>query len=180
MLQFLSTFHSHRPHIKQVRSLFSLFFTSHHFSTTTTATSPTDPPSQSSPTTQNNNTHLDFSSINFTGFAQSVILKCSHLLDKNKGNDFSHASLKDLLLDLSDIVPDTARRFLRVSVLKPENVLEILLGFQYESGTVGIKARKVESLWGIFKWANEQDNSFKHLQVQEWTCKPSASARIKI
>ncbi|KAK4602273.1 hypothetical protein RGQ29_011354 [Quercus rubra] len=163
MLQFLSTFHSHRPHIKQVRSLFSLFFTNHHFSTTTTATSPTDPPSQSSPTTQNNNTHLDFSSINFTGFAQSVILKCSHLLDKNKGNDFSHASLKDVLLDLSDIVPDTARRFLRVSVLKPENVLEILLGFQYESGKVGTKARKVESLWEIFKWANEQDNGFKHL-----------------
>lgn len=48
-------------------------------------------------------------------------------------------------------------------MLKPENVLEILLGFQCESGKVGIKARKVESLWEIFKWANEQDNSFKHL-----------------
>ena len=96
-----------------------------------------------------------------------VILKCCHLLDKNKGNDFSHAFLKDLLLDLSDIVPVTAHKFLRVSVLKPENVLEILLGFQYESGKVGIKARKVESLWEIFKWANERDNSFKHLQVQE-------------
>ena len=78
-----------------------------------------------------------------------VILKCSHLLDKNKGNDFSHASLKDLLLDLFDIVPDTAHRFLRVSVLRPENVLEILLGFQYESGKLGLKLERL-SLCGKF------------------------------
>ena len=48
-------------------------------------------------------------------------------------------------------------------MLKPEHVLEILLGFQSESGKVGIGARKVESLWEIFKWANEHDKGFKHL-----------------
>ncbi|KAG6656189.1 pentatricopeptide repeat-containing protein At5g15280, mitochondrial [Carya illinoinensis] len=160
MLQFLSTIiHSHRSHIKQVRSLF------YHFSTlpTTTSTSFTDPSSPSSSKLQNNDTRLDLSSIKFNGFAQSVILNCSHFLDKKKGKDFANASVKDLILYISDIVPNTARRLIRISVLKPEDVLGILLGFQSENGKVRIGARKVETLWEIFKRANEQDKGFKHL-----------------
>lgn len=98
-------------------------------------------------------------------------------MDKKKGKDSANASVKDLLLDISNIVPDTARKFLRVSVLKPEDALEILLGFQFEIGKVGIGARKVESLWEIFKWADEQDKGFKHLPL---SCEVMASLLVRV
>ncbi|KAB1211080.1 hypothetical protein CJ030_MR6G018066 [Morella rubra] len=178
MLLFLSNLlHFHSCHVKPVRSLFShssLFPTKHLFSTNTTSLN--NPPSPSSKP-QKHNTHFDLSSINFTGIAQSVISKCSHFSDKKKGKGFADASLKDLLLDISDIVPDTARRFLRISVLKPEDVLEILLGIQSEIGKVGIAARKVECMWGIFKWAIEQDKVFNHLPR---SCEIMASSLVRV
>ncbi|XP_010453662.1 PREDICTED: pentatricopeptide repeat-containing protein At5g15280-like [Camelina sativa] len=73
------------------------------------------------------------------------------------------SSLKDLLLDLSDVVPNITRRFRRVPGLKPENVLELLLGFQSEVQKDGIGSGKVRALWEIFRWANGQYKGFKHL-----------------
>ncbi|KAE8022156.1 hypothetical protein FH972_007985 [Carpinus fangiana] len=96
---------------------------------------------------------------------------------QKKDKDSANASIKDFLLDISNIVPDAARKFLRVSVLKPEDVLEIFLGFQFESGKIGIGARKVESLWEIFKWANEQDKGFKHLPM---SCEVMASLLVRM
>ena len=51
--------------------------------------------------------------------------------------------LKKLLLDTSDVIPETARKFRRVSVLKPEDVREILLGFEFENGKCSFGVRKL-------------------------------------
>lgn len=172
MLQVLYTCSPLKPRIKQVGSfysLFSLFTTNHHFSTTTT--------SSSSSTTQNNNTHIDLSSNCFSGIAQTVMLKCSQFSDKNKGKDFANASLKDLLLEISDLVPEQTRRLRRVSQLKPEDALELLLGFELQCGKVGFKARKVESLWEIFKWVSEKIKGFKH---KPQSCEVMASILVRV
>ncbi|CAF2136103.1 unnamed protein product [Brassica napus] len=70
----------------------------------------------------------------------------------------SSSPLKGLLLDLSDAVPDITRRFRRFHGLKPEQVLELLLGFESELQRCG----KVRPLWNIFRWASKQHKGFKH------------------
>ncbi|GLU11056.1 hypothetical protein SLE2022_278280 [Rubroshorea leprosula] len=157
MLQILFPLNPNKPHIKQVCScFFSLFLTKHHF------TSFIDPSLSSSSSHQIKPTQIDLSSIDCTGIAKSVILRCPHVFDR-KEKSFANASLKDFLLELSNVVPETARRFRRFTALKPGDVLEILLGFQFDYGKVVITARTVEALWGIFKWASNQDQGFKHL-----------------
>ncbi|KAH7853920.1 hypothetical protein Vadar_008132 [Vaccinium darrowii] len=69
---------------------------------------------------------------------------------------FADHSLKYLLFKLSRINPETTHRFLRVSELKPEDVIEILLGFEFVYEKFEIEVEKVKSLWGVFKWANSQ------------------------
>ncbi|KAH7848945.1 hypothetical protein Vadar_010647 [Vaccinium darrowii] len=91
-----------------------------------------------------------------------VLLNCSHLWGK-KIETFDDHSLKDLLFKLSRINPETTRRFLRVSELKPEDVNEIWLGFEFVYEKFEIEVEKVKSLWGVFKWANSQGKGFKHL-----------------
>ncbi|KAG5527575.1 hypothetical protein RHGRI_028474 [Rhododendron griersonianum] len=158
MLHSLSTL---RPlknlHIKQVSPLLSLFLNNHQFSSTSLQ-NPTFSPSPQKP----NDTHLDSSSINPCGIAKSVLLNCSHLWGK-KIETLDNHSLKDLLFKLSNINPGTTRRFLRVSELKPEDVLEILLGSQFECKKFEVEVEKVKSLWGIFKWGSAQGKGFKHL-----------------
>ncbi|KAH7532664.1 hypothetical protein FEM48_Zijuj04G0046100 [Ziziphus jujuba var. spinosa] len=180
MLQILSSFSCLRAHIKQVpllSSLFSALSTNYHFSTVRFLL---DPPSPSHLGTQTNQTHFDPtpSVCCFSGISQSVISRCSHILEKNiKGKNFADASIKDLLLEISDIVPEYTRRFRRVSVLKPDDVLELLLGFQFECSKVGYEARKVEPLWELFKWANGQGKSFKHLPQ---SCEVMASILVRV
>ncbi|XP_050381112.1 pentatricopeptide repeat-containing protein At5g15280, mitochondrial [Argentina anserina] len=169
ILQALSTCSPHKSHIKQVGSLYSLFSL---FSTTTTAVS-----SPSSLTAQINNTQVDLSSNCFIGIAQSVILRCPQYFDKSKGKDFANASLKDLLLEISDLVPEQTRRLRRVSEPKPEDMLELLLGFQLQCGEVGFDARKVESLWGVFKWVSENVKGFKH---KPQSCEVMASMLVRV
>ncbi|KAM1130433.1 hypothetical protein PS2_044689 [Malus domestica] len=159
MLQHLYSHSPHRPSIKQVPSLhtfFSLLTTRRQFSC---LTDPSPPPS---PPTPDNKTHIDLSSVCFSGIAQSVFSRSSQFFDKNKGRDFANASLKDLLLEIYDVVPEYARRIRRVSELKPEDVLGLLLGFRFQCGRVGFEVRKVESLWEIFKWVSGQSKGFKH------------------
>ncbi|KAF8408123.1 hypothetical protein HHK36_007266 [Tetracentron sinense] len=118
-----------------------------------------------------NGTHKDLTTIGGSGIGRSVILRCSYLWEK-KGETFAQDSLQDLLFKLSDISPETTRRFRRVSGLKPENVLEILLGFEFDCGKSALEARKVEYLWKLFKWASNQSKDFEHLpqsyKVMAW------------
>lgn len=171
MLQILSS-------VKQVPLLFSLFSarsTNYHFSTVKFHL---DPPSLSPLGTQTSQTHFDSLSVCYSGISQSAISRCSsYILEKNRGKNFANASIKDLLLEISDIVPDYTRKFRRVSVLKPDDMLELLLGFQFECSKVGCEARKVESLWEIFKRANGQSKSFKHLPQ---SCEVMASILVRV
>lgn len=50
-----------------------------------------------------------------------------------------------------------------MSELKTEDVLEILLGSQFECKKFEVEVEKVKSLWGIFKWGSAQGKGFKHL-----------------
>ncbi|KAL6136496.1 hypothetical protein ACLB2K_061791 [Fragaria x ananassa] len=156
LLQVLSTSSIHKPHIKQVGSLYSLFSSS------------------SSSTTQ-----VDSSPNCFKGIAQSVILRCPQYFDESKVQNFANASLKDLLLDISGLVPQLTRRLRRVSEPKPEDVLELLLGFELQCGKVGFEfdARKVESLWGVFKWVTEKVEGFKH---KPQSCEVMASMLVRV
>ncbi|CAL9014410.1 unnamed protein product [Prunus brigantina] len=177
MLQVLYAFTPHKPYIKQVRSLyslFSLFNAKYQFSTTTCLAYPSFP---SSSTTANNNTQIDLSSICCNGIAQSVISRCSHFSEKNKGKGFANASLKDLLLEISDIVPEYTRRLRRVSEVKPVDVLGLLLGFQFQCVKVGFEASKVEFVWEIFKRVNGQSKGCKHLSQ---SCEVMASMLVRV
>ncbi|KAL7094722.1 hypothetical protein ACP275_11G121500 [Erythranthe tilingii] len=113
-----------------------------------------------------NQTHKNSSSINSSGIARTAKSKCSS----------HHLSLKDYLLRLSNISPDIIRRFWRVSELKPQNVLEILVGFESDSGKYEVEVEKVESLWGIFKWASGQTREFEHFPM---SCKIMASMLVR-
>ncbi|KAM6550038.1 hypothetical protein CsatB_021714 [Cannabis sativa] len=150
----------HKPQLGSLSYIFLNFLSKLRFSTT--PSSLLESSSQSSPT------HIDYPSLSsFTGIAQSVISRCSHFLENDNIKSFKSDSPKELLREISDIVPEYTRRFRRVSELKPEDVLQLLLGFQFECGKVGIGARKVGALWELFKWANEQSKDFEHLP-QSW------------
>ncbi|XP_058751905.1 pentatricopeptide repeat-containing protein At5g15280, mitochondrial-like isoform X2 [Vicia villosa] len=74
-------------------------------------------------------------------------------------NSHLNPSLKPHLLELSTVIPDITRQFWRVPVLKTQHVLQILLGFQSECSKVGICVEKVRSLYEIFKWGVEKNNT---------------------
>ncbi|KAF5183036.1 Pentatricopeptide repeat-containing protein [Thalictrum thalictroides] len=109
-----------------------------------------------------NTPHEDFSSIQRSNFASSVISRCSYLWEK-KGENIDQVYLRDILLKLSDIEPKLIRRFWRVSILKPNDVVEILRGFEFDCGEAGVEAKKVGFLWELFKWAKGQIKDFEHL-----------------
>ncbi|RVW80883.1 Pentatricopeptide repeat-containing protein, mitochondrial [Vitis vinifera] len=180
MLQSFFNAHLHKPHIKRVGSLFS------HLIVSTTKSrffisSLADHSSQSSSSSSVNEeaikTHVDLSAIDCSRIVKSVILRCSHLWETNSVKPFGYSSLKEHLLGISDISPETTRKFRRVSELKPEDVLEILLGFQFHRENPQIESGKVESLWGIFKWSNDQNKGFKHLPQ---SCEIMASMLIRV
>ncbi|CAI9109729.1 OLC1v1009605C1 [Oldenlandia corymbosa var. corymbosa] len=116
---------------------------------------------------------------NFRGIAKSVIAKCSHLRvnDGNRGESLVGLSLKDYFLRLSNLSPDTVRRFWRVSVLRPQDVLDILLGFEFHSAKSGVELEEVKSLWGVFQWASEQHRDFQHLPL---SCKTMAKMLVRV
>lgn len=60
------------------------------------------------------------------------------------------------------MVPGITRQFWRVPALRPEHVLQILLGFQSECVRVGTRVEKVRSLYEVFKWGVEK-NKDTHL-----------------
>ncbi|CAN4090658.1 unnamed protein product [Withania somnifera] len=144
MLQSLLGFRKHNTHIKQVSSL--LF----HLSISSSAK-----PTYAS---------LYSSSAIFSSVEKSRSL--SFLV--NKGEILHNPVIQDYLLRLSEISPATVRRFWRVSVLNPDDVLEILLDLQNDSGIFEVEVKKIESLWGIYMWASKQSKNFKHLPKASW------------
>ncbi|XP_010258297.1 PREDICTED: pentatricopeptide repeat-containing protein At5g15280 [Nelumbo nucifera] len=109
-----------------------------------------------------NKAHLDLPLVRRSVIGSSVISRCSYLWEK-KGETIVEPSLKYLLLKLSDISPASIRRFWRVSILKPEDVLDIFLGFKFDCGESVYETEKVELLWELFQLAKNQGQDFEHL-----------------
>ncbi|XVE68172.1 hypothetical protein DITRI_Ditri09bG0047400 [Diplodiscus trichospermus] len=147
ILQTLFNSNPNKPHLRKVTFLLSPLSGKCNF------TSVSD---------QRKETQIDLSSIDCSGIAKAINLRYPQVVEK-KGKTFSNASLKELLLDISDVIPETARKLRRVSVLKPEDVLEILLCFEIEKGKCSFGVRKLGTIWEIFKWAGEKIMGFKHL-----------------
>ncbi|XP_027151157.1 pentatricopeptide repeat-containing protein At5g15280, mitochondrial [Coffea eugenioides] len=176
MLQTLFSSQLNKPPAKQVR-LQSLSQVSVFCYFTTCVESPEL--SLSPSLIQTNESHEGLPSINFRSIARSVISKSTNIWDsnKNKGEPSVNLSLKDYFLRLSSISPESIRRFWRVSALRPQDVLDILLGFESDSGIFDIEHKKIESLWGVYKWAGEQTSDFQHLPQ---SCKIMAKMLVRV
>ncbi|CAH1437612.1 unnamed protein product [Lactuca virosa] len=140
---------------------FALFSFKHHcFST------PFNPEPLSNPH-KSNKSQIDACAAYLSGFTKSVLDKCSDLLiRKTQPSTANASSLGELLLSVSYLNPRLTRKFWRKSGLEPQDVLELLLGFESNIGKLGIDVKKVESLFGVFKWASSSSNQsrrFKHL-----------------
>ncbi|MCE3052072.1 hypothetical protein HAX54_051503 [Datura stramonium] len=161
MLRALLGFRKHKPHIKQVGSL--LFQLSSSPRRLQLHSIPVQKFQQiSSSSTKAIYTSQYSSSAIFSGVEKYVKSESLSLLS-NKGEVSHNPVIKDYLLRLSEISPATVRRFWRVSVLNPHDVLEILLGFQNDCGNFEVECKKIESLWGIYVWASKQSRNFRHL-----------------
>ncbi|XP_060191954.1 pentatricopeptide repeat-containing protein At5g15280, mitochondrial [Lycium barbarum] len=143
MLQALLKSIKHKPQIKQVGSLL-LHLSSFH-------------------TKLQLSSHSTKATIYTSEYSSSAIKSGSLSLLVNKGEILHNPIIKDYLLSLSEISPATIRRFWRVSVLNPNDFLEILLGFQNDSGNIEVEVKKIKSLWEIYMWASKQNKNFKHL-----------------
>ncbi|CAA0823387.1 Pentatricopeptide repeat-containing protein [Striga hermonthica] len=170
---FSSSHHLHKSCCPRFSSLISriLFHQNKsHLRTAADTKNPKTPPSS----VEANPEYL--SSLKFLGIARTVISKCSNLWCSNKGETFNTASLKDHLLSLSSICPHIVRRFWRTTVLKPEHVLEIFLGFKSDRCENKLAVQKsVGTLWGIFNWASGQSKEFLH---SPHSCKIMASLLV--
>ncbi|KAJ0988537.1 hypothetical protein J5N97_006893 [Dioscorea zingiberensis] len=100
----------------------------------------------------------DFQPKSYFGIGKTVFSKCSYIWEKKAATFAENSSLQDLLVMSLHLFPETIRRFWRVSALKPEDFLEILLGSGLE-----INLRKVDFLWKLFVWAGKQSEDFHHL-----------------
>ncbi|KAD5961073.1 hypothetical protein E3N88_12546 [Mikania micrantha] len=155
-------FSLHRStHCTKVSHLIPLISVRHHCSSTPFTQEHQSNPHNSikSPT--------DASSIQVSSITKSVLSKCSDLLvKKTQPQITTSSSLEELLLNVSHLNPRITRKFWRKSELEPQDVLELLLGFESNVGKSGFHVKKVASLFGIFKWASantKQGRSFKHV-----------------
>ncbi|CAA6659734.1 unnamed protein product [Spirodela intermedia] len=82
----------------------------------------------------------------------------SHLWKKRGWDSVEGFSLLDHVKTSFFLSPKTMRRFWRVSVLKPEDVLDIIVGFG-----PNVAAREVDFLLKLFSWASKQEGDFTHL-----------------
>ncbi|CAA7396066.1 unnamed protein product [Spirodela intermedia] len=82
----------------------------------------------------------------------------SHLWTKRGRDSVEGFSLLDHVKTSFFLSPKTMRRFWRVSVLKPEDVLDIIVGFGPK-----VAAREVDFLLKLFSWASKQEGDFTHL-----------------
>jgi len=94
-----------------------------------------------------------------SGIGSLVISKCAHIFE-SRGDTFDgKCSLQDVLKPGLWLSPETLRRFWRVSELKPEDFLDILIGFGSSPGQV----RNARFLWNLYRWASQQSKEFQHL-----------------
>lgn len=89
---------------------------------------------------------------------RSVMSRCSHLWKKRGRDSVEGLSLLDHVKTSLFLSPETVRRFWRVSALKPEDVLDIIVGFGPK-----VAAREVDFLLKLFSWAGKQEGGFTHL-----------------
>lgn len=174
MLQILHKLQPHKLCSKQVRSFLA---ETQRFFATSLVSSESPLPSHASRT---NETGRDLSSFDSTTIAKSVIPKCTHLLDSNRIDEsetFRNLSPYIYYLTLSGIYPEIIRRFWRVSVLKPQDVLEILLGFDCDGGDLDIELKKIRALWGLFRWASKGIGNFEHLPQ---SCRIMAKMLVRV
>ncbi|THU48625.1 hypothetical protein C4D60_Mb06t00960 [Musa balbisiana] len=101
----------------------------------------------------------DSGSKSLLGIGKSVLSRCFYLCEKKADTFVEESSLQDVLRVYADMSPETTRRFWRVSVLRPDDFLEILLG----TGNGDCSLRKVEFLLKLFRWAKKQSADFDHL-----------------
>ncbi|KAG2554478.1 hypothetical protein PVAP13_9KG605900 [Panicum virgatum] len=94
-----------------------------------------------------------------SGIGSLVISKCAHIFE-SRGDTFDgNCSLQDVLKPGLWLSSETLRRFWRVSELKPDDFLDILIGFGSSPGQV----RKARFLWNLYRWASQQSKEFQHL-----------------
>ncbi|CAL4912760.1 unnamed protein product [Urochloa decumbens] len=94
-----------------------------------------------------------------SGIGSLVIAKCSHIFESRGDNFDGNCSLQDVLKPGLWLSAETLRRFWRVSELKPEDFLDILIGF----GSSAAQVRNVTFLWNLYRWASHQSKEFQHL-----------------
>lgn len=93
-----------------------------------------------------------------TTVAQFAISKFHHIWEKET-DTFSYGDPLQLVIKSGlDLSPEILRRFLRASELKPEDFLEILLGFGDD-----VNIREVWYLWKLFRWCELRRGDFHHL-----------------
>ncbi|KAI3983146.1 hypothetical protein MKX01_030868 [Papaver californicum] len=113
--------------------------------------------------------------INPSVIVKSITYKLSYLWENQKNENFVQVtSLKEILLKLSDLSPESIRRFWRVSSLKPHDVHQILLGFNFDSGNFANEKKKVGFLWKLFNLASQDS---EHLPE---SCNIMASMLIRV
>ncbi|PAN51394.1 hypothetical protein PAHAL_9G590700 [Panicum hallii] len=94
-----------------------------------------------------------------SGIGSLVISKCAHIFESREDTFDGRCSLQDVLKRGLWLSPGTLRRFWRVSELKPEDFLDILIGFGSSAGQV----RNARFLWNLYRWASQQSKEFQHL-----------------
>uniref|UniRef100_A0A0D3FEB0 Pentacotripeptide-repeat region of PRORP domain-containing protein n=1 Tax=Oryza barthii TaxID=65489 RepID=A0A0D3FEB0_9ORYZ len=103
------------------------------------------------------NSHLDVKLC--TGIVKLVIDKCSYIF-KSKGGIFDgNCRFQDVLKLGFWLSPETLRPFWRASELKPDDFLNILIGF----GPDAAEVKKAIFLWNLYRWASWQSKAFQHL-----------------
>jgi pentatricopeptide repeat protein len=93
------------------------------------------------------------------GIGKLIMAKCSFIFDSGRDTFDGNCSLQDVLKLGLWLSPETVRRFWRASQLKPEDVLDILIGF----GQGAAEVRNARFLWNLYRWALRQSKDFQHL-----------------
>ncbi|PWA50142.1 hypothetical protein CTI12_AA475910 [Artemisia annua] len=98
-----------------------------------------------------------------TGLTNSILAKCSHLLNNKNEPSITNASIQQLLLNISNINPKITRKLWRKNEIKPQDFHELLLGFESCNGKLLLDVKKIESLLAIFRRVSVKhvDESFR-------------------
>ncbi|XP_048572388.1 pentatricopeptide repeat-containing protein At5g15280, mitochondrial isoform X2 [Triticum urartu] len=93
------------------------------------------------------------------GIGKLIVSKCSFIFDTGRDTFEGNCSLRDVLKLGLWLSPETLRRFWRASRLRPEDFLDILIGF----GPGAAEVRNARFLWNMYRWASWQSKDFRHL-----------------